>query len=127
MLRAAFMIGILVVALGIFGLVLPDYFVRLVHLFQAPPIIYVAAIVRITFGIVLVLAAPASRATIALRILGIVIVVGGALTPFISVRLADLILGWWSWGPGIVRAWAAAALLLGVFIIYATGHKRRAA
>ncbi len=121
------MIGILVVALGIFGLVLPDYFVRLVHLFQAPPIIYVAAIVRITFGIVLVLAAPASRATIALRILGIVIVVGGALTPFIGVRLADLILGWWSWGPGIVRAWAAAALLLGVFIIYATGHKRRAA
>ena len=124
---AATIIGLLIIAQGIVGLVVPEFFLRLIQSIQTPPIIYFAAIVRIAFGAVLVLAAPLSRAPIALRILGALIVLGGAMTPFFGVRLADIILGWWSQGPGIIRAWATAALVLGVFIVYATGYKQRAA
>jgi hypothetical protein len=124
---AALVIGLLIIVQGVVGLVAPEFFLRLIQSIQTPPIIYFAAVVRIAFGIVLVLAAPLSRAPIALRILGALIVLGGAMTPFFGVRLADIILGWWSQGPGIIRAWATAALVLGVFIVYATGFKRRAA
>ena len=124
---AALVIGLLIVAQGVVGLVAPEFFLRLIQLIQTPPNIYFAAVVRIAFGIVLVLAAPLSRAPFALRILGALIVLGGIMTPYFGVRLADIILGWWSQGPGIVRVWATAALVLGVFIVYATGYKRRAA
>lgn len=122
---AALVIGLLIVAQGIVGLVAPELFQQLIQFIQTPPNIYFAAVVRIAFGIVLVLAAPQSRAPVALRILGALILVGGLITPFLGVRVADVILGWWSQGPGIVRAWAAGALVIGFFIVYATGHRRR--
>jgi hypothetical protein len=124
---ATLIIGLLVVALGVVGLVVPELFLRLVSMIQSPPAIYFAAVVRVAFGIVLVLAAPMARFPIALRILGALLVLGGALTPFFGVQLAHIILGWWSQDPGMIRAWATAALALGVFIVYATGYKRRAA
>jgi len=124
---ATLFIGLLIIAQGIVGLVAPEFFLRLIQSIQTPPNIYFAAVVRIAFGIVLVLAAPMSRVPIALRIVGALIILGGAMTPFFGVRLADIILGWWSQGPGVIRAWATAALALGLFIVYATGYKRRAA
>jgi hypothetical protein len=120
---AAFIIGLLIVTQGIVGLIAPEFFLQLIQSIQTPPIIYVAAVIRVAFGIVVVLAAPLSRAAIPLRVLGALIALGGAMTPFFGVRVADIILGWWSQGPGIVRAWATAALLLGLFIVYATGSK----
>ncbi len=124
---AALAIGLLIIAQSIVGLVAPEFFLRLIQSIQTPPIIYFAAAVRIAFGIVLVLAAPLSRAPIALRILGMLIVLGGVITPFFGVQLAETVLGWWSQSAGIVRAWAAAALALGVFIVYATAYQQRAA
>jgi hypothetical protein len=124
---AALVIGLLIVAQGIVGLVAPATFLQLIELIQTPPNIYFAAVVRVAFGVVLVVAAPLSRAPFTLRILGAMIVVGGLMTPFVGVRLAEIILGWWSQGPDIIRAWAIGALVLGLFIVYATAQKQRAA
>jgi hypothetical protein len=124
---AALVIGLLIVAQGIVGLVAPATFLQLIELIQTPPNIYFAAVVRVAFGVVLVVAAPLSRAPFTLRILGAMIVVGGLMTPFVGVRLAEIVLGWWSQGPDIIRAWATGALVLGLFIVYATAQKQRAA
>ena len=125
---AALSIGLLIVAQGILGLFAPDLFVGLVRAFQTPPVIYVAAVIRFVFGVVLFRVAPLSRAPTALRGLGALIAIGGLLTPFIGIPFARIVLGWWSdGGPAIVRVWAAAALLLGAFIVYATLPVRRAA
>jgi hypothetical protein len=102
--------------------------VRLVRFFQEPPVIYAAAVVRFLFGAVLVAAARSSRAPTVLRFFGILMMVGGLLTPFVGGRAAEVILAWWSdGGPGVVRTWAVAALALGAFIAYAFVPKRRAA
>lgn len=123
--RAALAIGLLIVVQGIFGMFRPDAFLGLVREFQYPPVIYVAAIVRVVFGLVLVFAASASRATMLLQVLGVFIVVGGLLTPYFGIYFAHLILGWWSDGGGVmVRAWATLALVLGGFIVYATWPQR---
>ena len=129
MLIGAFAIGLLIVAQGVLGLIAPDLFVGLVRTFQTPPVIYGAAVVRFAIGVVLFLAAPQSRARLALRGLGSLIALGGLLTPVIGIPFARIVLGWWSdGGPALVRIWAAAALLLGLFIVYATlpGVMRRA-
>ena len=88
--------------------------------------IYVAAVIRFVFGVVLFRAAPASRVPVALRVLGLLIALGGLLTPFIGVSFARVVLGWWA-DPLIVRVWAAGALSLGALIVYATTPTRRAA
>ena len=121
---AALAIGVLIVSQGIVGLLRPDAFLGLVREFQYPPVIYVAAIMRVVFGLVLYFAGPASRASTLLQVLGIFIVAGGLLTPYFGIYFAHLILGWWSDGHGMVRWWAAFALVLGGFVVYATWPKR---
>jgi hypothetical protein len=125
---AALVIGVLITAQGVLGLAVPEMFVGMVRRFQTPPVIYAAAILRALFGLILVLAAPTSRAPKSLRILGVLILIGGLLTPFIGARFGQLVLGWW-WegGAGVVRGWAGVALALGAFIVYATAPSRRAA
>ena len=122
---AALSIGLLIVVQGIVGLAVPEVFVGIVRTLQAPPVIYFAAFIRFVFGVVLFAAAPRSRAPLVLRVLGLLISLGGLLTPFIGVSFARVILDWWA-DPASVRVWAAAALCLGVLIVYATMPARRA-
>ena len=125
---AALAIGAVIVLQGLAGLVAPDAFAGVVRAIQDPPVIYFAALVRVAFGIVLIAAAPKSRAPLALRVLGILVTLGGLLTPFFGVEFARVVLGWWSDGGAVVvRIWASAALAIGVFIIHATTNKTHAA
>jgi len=123
---AAFLIGVLIVFQGVVGLLRPQLFLDLVREFQYPPVIYIAAIVRVGFGLVLCFAAPASRAPALLQVLGVFIVAGGLLTPYFGIYFAHLILGWWSDGGGhMVGAWASFAVVLGMFIAWAASPVRR--
>lgn len=127
MTQAALFIGLFIAALGTLGIAAPEVFVRAVRFFQTPPTLYLAAVIRVSVGVVLVLAAPASRAPRVLRVLGFLIVIGGVLTPFVGVRGAEAIIEWWSaGGSALVRVWAGVALAIGVFIVYAAAQERRA-
>lgn len=117
---AAAVIGAMILLQGLVGLAVPEVFTGVVRAMQVPPAIYVAAVIRIAFGLVLVLASHDSRQPWALRGIGSVILLGGLITPFYGPEFAKVILGWWSeGGPAVVRAWAAGALVLGAFILYA--------
>jgi hypothetical protein len=121
---AAVVIGVALVAQGVFGIAAPDAFVRVLRVVQTPPVIYGAALVRIAFGVVLFKAAPASRTPMILRVLGALIALGGLLTPFFGVRVGHAILdAWTAAGPGIVRMWAGIALALGVFVVYSAAGR----
>jgi hypothetical protein len=125
MLRIALFIGILIAFQGIVGLIAPGLFVDIVRIFQTPPVIYLAAVIRFAVGVVLILAAPQSRVPLAVRGMGAMIAIGGAITPFWGIEIAHLILGWWAQGGDmIVRAWAFGSLLIGGFILYAASQVR---
>lgn len=117
------LIGLILVVQGILGVAAPELFVRTLRFIQTPPVIYLAAIIRVVFGVVLVRAAPGSRAPGFLRVFGFIIIIGGLLTPFVGVRFAHLIFDWWSaGGPGLVRVFAGVSLTLGVLVLYAAGR-----
>jgi hypothetical protein len=122
----AFLVGLLLIMQGLGGIVVPDIFVSVVRFFQTPSIVYVAAALRIAIGIVLLCAVTESRLPIFLGVFGVLIVIGGALTPFVGVRFAHVILALWaSRGPGLVRVFAAVSLMLGLFTVYAVTSPRR--
>jgi len=84
--------------------------------------------VRITFGLILIAASPASRAPRALRILGWLIVAAGvstAVTALAGVGWArDAIEGWLQRGAGVARVTAVPIVALGSFVAYACAPAR---
>ena len=49
----AICVGVLMASLGMLGAYLPEEFVAVVQFFQAPPMIYAAALIRVAVGILL--------------------------------------------------------------------------
>lgn len=123
----ALVIGVLLVMQGLVGIAAPDVFLSAVRFMQTPPVIYGAAVLRVAFGIVLMGAASGSRAPRFLRVLGFLMVIGGLLTPFAGVWIAQHILGWWTTGGhGLVRVFAGVSLALGALVVYAIARRRQA-
>ena len=71
------LIGLFIAAIGVLGVITPDGLLTAVRSLQTPLGLYLAASFRVVFGVVLVLAAPSSRAPKVLRPLGFVIIVAG--------------------------------------------------
>ena len=122
----AFLIGLLIAGLGIFGLVAPADFAALVVEVQKRSNIYFLAAFRVVVGVILMLAAGTSRTPFLLGTLGFLIALGGMITPFMAVPLRQATERWMSGNSKVpLAAWAALALAIGSFIVYATKPKRK--
>lgn len=128
MARVAIALGIAISALGAMGVLSPHTLLAIGREFASPVGLFVAGAIRVVFGAVLILAAPASRAPQAIRVLGFVIVVAGVITPFFGVERASAILDWWSaLGALLMRIPPAIALALGCGLVYLFSRRSGAA
>jgi len=124
----AIVIGLLLVAVGIVGVVAPSFIVEFGRSLLFPIAIYIVAAFRLGVGVVLLLVAADSRLPSVLRIFGIVIVLAGVFTLFLGVEHSRAILDWWSkQGSLFMRFCLAGPLVIGLFIIYALTSPRRTA
>ena len=124
MVLLARLVGLFIVAIGVCGLAAPHALLSAVQFVLTPGGLYLVAALRVVFGVVLVLAAPSSRAPRVLRLLGFIVIVAGLTTPFFGVDRARAVLDWWSaQGPAFVRLWAGLAVALGVFVVYAVARR----
>ena len=105
---------------GAVGLVAPTRFVAFARQWQSTFHLYLAAAIRLVVGSALYIAAPESRAPFVLRILGVLTIVGGLAVPFIGLTRIRRLTDWASSQPAVaVRTWAALAMALGLFLMYA--------
>jgi hypothetical protein len=117
--------GIAIALLGVVGVAVPTALLTISRPFLTPAGLYAAAGIRLVGGTAFFLAAPTSRAPKTLRILGVVVVVAGLVTPLLGVDRARAIVDWWTaQGIAFMRVWASVALALGVFLAYATFPRR---
>jgi hypothetical protein len=118
--HVALAFGTLIAIIGVIGIVVPSWWLAIARSFDTPLGLVAAAGVRLIMGAVLFLVAPRARTPTFLRVLGVVTFIAGLITPFFGVDRARRILEWWSAsGAGVQRAWAAFAIALGVFLIWA--------
>jgi len=116
----AFILSLFIAALGALGMVSPMRLLNIVRHFQSQAGIYAAAALRIILGVALFFAAPTSRAPEVVRILGIIILVAGLITPLFGLKCFRRLLDWWSArGPAFMRVWAGFALAFGLLLAYA--------
>ena len=81
--------------------------------------LYAIAALRVAIGLVLLLAAPASRAPRTLRVLGVIVIFAGLVTPWFGVARSLAVLDWWaSVGPSLRRLEAGVAVALGGLLVY---------
>ena len=120
------LIGLLIAAFGIAGMVAPSLLIEVGRMMSVEPAIYVVALVRIVVGAALFLAAPSSRAPIVIRILGGIIVAAGIATPFFGVERSLHVVDWLSrQGADFVRLVLILPVALGLFIAYALAPRKR--
>lgn len=113
--------GFIVAAVGMVGVAIPTVLLEATPFLLTETGLYAAAAFRIIVGVVLFTAAGASRMPRTLRILGVLIILGGIVTPFIGVDRARAMVDWWAaLGPAFMRAWAFLAVIFGSFVIYAS-------
>jgi len=121
----AILIGVLFVGVGLFALVTPESAFQFGHSMLIPNGLLLLAAIRIAIGLVLFLVAKHSRTPWFLRVLGVLIILGGIATAFIGVERAGAVLDWWeSAGTYLLRCFAVMAALLGAVIVYSVGTRR---
>ena len=112
-------IGALVVLAGAMCIVTPGVPLSLGHWVVTPVGLNVVAALRIVLGLLLVLAAPSSRAPMVLRVVGALVMLAGLATPWFGVERSRAVLDWASAEPVIMRLIGCLVVLIGGFLVYA--------
>jgi hypothetical protein len=112
-------IGALVILWSAISFAVPDLRLSLERSVMTPAGLGAIAALRIALGLVFVLAAPASRAPRTLRVLGLVVILAGLMTPSFGVARARAVLNWFaSAGPLLMRLDAGVGMAIGGFLVY---------
>ncbi len=124
----ALLVGLVMLVIGVLGFIVPGATLLLAHDAATPIGLYVAGIVRVAIGLVLLAVAPVSRFPVAMRVLGGFIFLAGLVTPLVGVARARTMVDWWAaQGPAIMRLWSLVAVALGVFVALASMDRHGAA
>jgi hypothetical protein len=112
-------IGALVILLSVISFAAPDLRLSLERSVMTPAGLYAIGALRIAIGLVFVVAAPASRAPRTVRVLGLVVIVAGLMTPWFGVARARAVVSWLaSAGPLVMRLDACVGMVIGGFLVY---------
>jgi hypothetical protein len=115
----ALVLSILLTVLGAVGLLWPQRLADLARSFLSPGGLLLGAAIRILCGLVFVFAAPQARAPGFVRVIGVISLVAGVMTPLLRAEQHRKILAWWGdRGPVFMRAWSALGLVLGLLLAY---------
>ena len=116
----ALLVGVALIIEGLIGIVAPGALLAAGRIVINPAGLIAAAVIRVAIGGVLLGAARASRFPRFFQVLGIVVIIAGLATPVFGVDRARAIVAWFAaQGGGAIRIVAAAAIVLGAFIVYA--------
>ena len=116
----AMALGFVIAAIGVLGIAAPSVLFELGRSLQSAGALYAVAVLRVALGAILIWAAPDSRTPRTLRIIGLLIIVAGVVTPFFGVERARAMADWWSTqGTFFARVWLILPVIFGLFIAYA--------
>jgi len=107
----------IVCALGIYA---PNRLIEaLMSIWGKPWGIYVAVIVRLLLGALLIFAAPDARFPVVFKVLGWLSIIAAILIPLLGRTLLDRIINWFTALPSLlVRFWLLFGIAFGGFLIY---------
>jgi hypothetical protein len=122
---AVMIIGLAIAGLGVIAVVTPAVLLDFAESLLTENGLYIVAAVRVALGALLFLGARRARFPRTLRVIGLVIIVAGLLTPLFGVARSAALLEWFTGqGTALTRAAAVCAMAFGVFLVYAVSPRR---
>ena len=116
----AWVVTAFVLAAGVACIAVPDAILGLRSLFATWTALFSIAVVRAAIGIVLIMAAPKSRAPRMLQAAGAIMLFAGMMTPLFGVERTKAVLAWEAaQGPPLIRAIGVGVLAIGGFLGFA--------
>ena len=111
------LIAILLILLGLTGVFWPSGLMDLAKWTFAPKGLYVAAAIRMTVGVLLIIAAGAAATPKTVRLIGVILFAAGIATAFLSAESAQRLSDWWlNYGEDRLRITACLPLTVGLFL-----------
>lgn len=105
---------------GSVGIIAPARLLQWIRSIDFPALLIPMAGLRIFMGVAIWLAASESRYPTALRVFGAIFILAGLALPVIGGSRIQRVADWWlERPPALIRAWAVAALALGLFLLRA--------
>ena len=115
----AWLIALFVGVAGVAGLLVPDWVMSLRWIATTQGGLLAIAVLRSAIGIVLIMAAPHSRAPKTLQVFGALLLLAGMVTPLFGVARSKAVLDWEAaQGPILVRGWAIVAVALSAALAF---------
>jgi hypothetical protein len=112
-------LGALVMCFGAWAMVQPFSLTQIADLFLTRGGLWAAVALRVAFGVLLWMSAPASRMPRTLRVLGALFVLGGLALPVVGLERMQGIAEWGAVQDGsVLRVVALMAVGLGTFIVW---------
>lgn len=113
-------LGVILLGVGITVLVSPGTLRRAVETFVKPATVPLFAIIRVGFGILLVIASADTRLPVFVWALGMLLILAGVALPILGVqRTLKITKRWQARSDGSLRSWALLAILFGALLIWA--------
>ncbi len=111
--------GVLVMCFGAWATVQPLGLTQIADVFLTESGLWAAVALRVAFGVLLWVSAPASRMPRTLRVLGALFVLGGLVLPVVGLERMQDIAEWGAARDGsVLRLVALMAIGLGAFIVW---------
>lgn len=125
---AVAIIGVVIAGVGVIGVLAPSLLLDLVRSLLNANGLYAVAAVRVAFGLLLLFVAGLSRMPRTVRVIGVVILINGLVTPLFGVERSEALLNWFSiQGPAFVRLMATFPIAFGAFVVYVVSPRRHSA
>lgn len=113
-------LGILMVAIGLFWLVQPKHLVTLIERWKHPSRFWFAVLVRLVLGIVFLIVAPACRVPVVIQVFGGIAIAAALIILALGQQRLDRFIAWWlSRSPAVIRVSASFAVVFGALLVYA--------
>jgi hypothetical protein len=109
----------MIIAISLYGVVLPLKLTGLVRRFMVSPGIWGAVVIRLLFAGLLWSSAPISHTPTTFKVLALLVLLAAVALPIIGAgRLLKLIDRWASWPPIVIRLQGVIGLAFGAFLLW---------
>jgi hypothetical protein len=124
--RFVVLFGLIIIAVGIFGMACPEQSLAVVLHWPAGVLLLVAVAVRVVFGMVLILAAPRCRFPRIMYAVGIAALIAALVIVLLGANRIQSVVQWWFHQPPLfVQSVYVGVVLFGAFLVYASFARPR--
>ncbi len=114
------LVAVFALLIGAWGVLAPSRIADVAIRLSTMAGLWVAAGIRVVFGLALWFAAPASHAPLLLQVLGAITLLAGVMLPFLGIDRFKALIDWAKrLSPTAMRLWCAAAVAVAAIILWA--------